>query len=158
MYFHSAYALIEPTMKLLFDAMQEESKGINQLMIDGICYDKTEAIKRRFNQKYGENAYEKIFYDYDLFQRIDTIKEICDTQKLSYELILSIMFDSDSLLPTVIENEVIRFTWMNPSINRNQKIVIDLIENYSEVARKVGFKINLFMWIRHINIKFNQNV
>lgn len=152
--FHSAYSLIEPTMKLLFDSMQTDIKSKNQIVIDGICYDKTETIKSRFNAKYGEGAYEKVFYDFNLFHRISTIKEICKTQKISYEDTLNIMFSSEKLIPTVIGNDVVRFIWLNPIVNQNKKLIIDLIEDYSENARKAGIKINLQTWLEHVKTTF----
>lgn len=133
--FHSAYALIEPTMKLLVDSMGADVKSRNQQIIDGICYDKTENIKRNFNKKYGEGAYEKIFYDFNLFHRMITIEQICETQHIPYEEVLDIMFSEEKLLPTAIDSETVKMIWMDSKIHQNKELIIDLIENNKEVAR-----------------------
>lgn len=150
--FHSAYALIEPTVKLLVNSMKEETK--NAQIIDGICYDKTDEIKKNFNKKYGEGAYEKIFYDFNLFHRMTSICEICDKQNISYENVLSIMFGEDNLLPTVIDSKVVKVIWLNPSIHENKQLILDLIEDYSEQARRNHFTITIEKWLEHVNTKF----
>lgn len=154
--FHSAYALIEPTIKLLVDSLEQDVFTVNQLIIDGICYDKTETIRQSFNRKYGESAYEEIFYDFNLFHRISTIMHICEMQKIPYEQVLSIMFSEKKLLPTVIDSEVVKFIWLNPEVNQNKDIVIDLIENYSEEARKNGFCVTMEKWLEHIKVNFEE--
>ena len=152
--FHSAYALIEPTMKLLVDSMDPNIKARNSQIVDGICYDKTDQIKEGFNRKYGDGAYEKIFYDFNLFHRMNTIREICDERKISFEDVEKVMFSHNSLLPTIIDIKVVRAVWLNPKINQNKDLVIDLIEEYSEEARKNKFVITMEKWLLHIKEKF----
>lgn len=148
--FHSAYALIEPTIKLLINALAPDVKNRNRQIIDGICYDKTEEIKSAFNSKYGAGAYERIFYDFDLFHRMTTVKEIATERKIPFEQIEEIMFGDDHLLPTVLDSEVVRVIWESESLNKNKELIIDLIEDFSEEARKGKYKITKTKWLEHV--------
>ena len=148
--FHSAYALIEPTMKLLISTLDPDINNRNRQIIDGICYDKTEGIKSAFNSKYGIGSYERIFYDFDLFHRMSTIKEIATERKIPFERIEEIMFGNNHLLPTVLDSEVIRVIWESEFLNKDKELIIDLIEDFSEEARKGNFKITRIKWLERI--------
>ncbi len=149
-FFHSAYALIEPTMKLLVNALASDVSDRNRQVIDGICYDKTEEIKVAFNRKYGAEAYERIFYDFNLFHRMATVKEIAHERKIPFDQIEEIMFGDDHLLPTVLDSEVVKAVWENEFLNQNKELIIDLIEEFSEEARRGNFKITKIKWLEHI--------
>ncbi len=153
--FHSAYALIQPTVKLLVNSMEQATK--NTQIIDGICYDKTDEIKKNFNKKYGEGAYEKIYYDFNLFHRMTAIGEVCEKRNISYEKVLSIMFaEENNLLPTVIDTEVVKAIWLNSELHQNKELIFDLIEDYSQEARNDNFKITIEQWLEHIKEKFGK--
>ena len=149
-FFHSAYALIEPTMKLLVNALGTDVNERNRQIIDGICYDKTDEIKAAFNSKYGTGAYERIFYDFDLFHRMTTVKEIAVEKKIPFEKIEQIMFGEDNLLPTVLDNELVKVIWENEDLNKNKEVIINLIEDFSEEARRRKFKITKLKWMEHV--------
>lgn len=147
--FHSAYALIEPTMKLLVSTLDPDINNRNHQIIDGICYDRTEEIKLAFNSRYGIGSYERIFYDFDLFNRLSTIKEIATERKIPFEKIEEIMFGDDHLLPTVLDSEVIKMVWES-KYKDDKNLIIDLVEDFSEEARKGNFKITKIKWLERI--------
>lgn len=152
--FHSVFALIEPTIKLLMETMEKDIKVRNSIIIDGICYDNTEILKQGFNNYYGDCAYESIFYDFNLFHRMVTINKICKQKGISYNNIINIMFNEESLVPTIISSDVVKEVWLNPVINQDKNLIIDLIEDYSQIMIRQENIITIENWLEHINQKF----
>ncbi len=143
LYFHSAFALIEPTVKLLMYCINGDIRYKNKVIIDSICFDKTDELKTSFNKKFGEGSYEKVFYDFKLFNRLKTIQTLCRNRNINFDEVLKVMFDAQSLVPTVVESDVVKYIWENDSINQNKDFIIDLIENHSTLARKKKQTLNM---------------
>ena len=141
--FHSAFSLIEPTIKLLIACLKGDIKNKNRIIIDAICYDKTTELKESFNQVFGDGAYEKVFYDFSLFHRLETIKALCNEKGINYDAVLNIMFSNEHLVPTVIDSDIVRYIWENKEVNQDKDFIIDLIENKSKIAQEKGTRINL---------------
>ncbi len=141
--FHSVFALIEPTIKLLMHCINGSIKQKNKVIIDAICFDKTNELKDAFNKKFGQGAYEKVFYDFKLFNRLKTIKALCKYKNINYNNILKIMFNKQSLVPTIIGDDVVKYIWENDSVNQNKDFIVDLIENYSMLAMKGKHTLNM---------------
>ena len=132
--FHSAFALIEPSIKLLMSCLEGDRKEKNKVIIDAICYDKTDKLKESFNRVFGKDSYEKVFYDFNLFNRLKTIKKLCVENGINYEEVSKIMFSEEHLVPTVLESDVVKAIWENEEMNQDKEFIIDLIENKSKVA------------------------
>ena len=141
--FHSAFALIEPTIKLLMCCIPGDIKNKNRVLIDSICFDKTDELKKSFNNVFGPGAYEKVFYDFKLFNRINTIKELCCENRIDYRMVEDIMFNDNSLVPTVISGDVVKYIWENEEVNQDKDYIINLIEDASKLAREDGNKITM---------------
>lgn len=140
--YHSAFSLIEPTIKLLMSCIDGDIKHKNKVIIDAICFDKVDDLKEAFNKKFGENAYEKVFFDFNLFNRLKTIKSLCKNEE-EYEKVLNIMFSPTPLVPTVIGSDVVRYIWENDNVNQDKDFIINLIENHSKIAQDNKEKINM---------------
>lgn len=134
--FHCAFALIEPTVKLLFHCIDGDIKHKNQVIIDSICFDKTDELKSAFNKKFGKNAYERVFYDFNLFNRLKTIRILCQEKNISYDDILNIMFCHQHMVPTNFDSNFVRHIWENDSVNQNKDFVIGILEHFSKFARQ----------------------
>lgn len=156
-YFHSVFSLIEPAIKLLVSSFNSiDIKATNAMLIDGICKDKTENLKSAFNEKYGSGAYDDIFYNSNLFGRMHAIKEVCAKNAIPFNMICRIMFSSGKMLPTVLDNSVVELVWSNPWVHQDKDLVLDLIEDFSQEARREGFTIDVETWMEHIGEKFGK--
>lgn len=154
-YYHSIYSLIEPSIKLLISSFSNKDIiKINELLIDGICYDKTDNIKNEFNSKYGEGSYEKIYFDFNLFNRLDSLKEICEKNNVNIENVYKDMFNKNRLINTVIDYKLVALIWFSKKINSDKKIIIDLVEDYSNLAIKNNKTIKINDFIDHVKSKF----
>ena len=78
------------------------------------------------------------------------MKEIAHERKIPFDQIEEIMFGDDHLLPTVLDSEVVKAVWENEFLNQNKELIIDLIEEFSEEARRGNFKITKIKWLEHI--------
>ncbi len=134
LYFHCAFALIEPTMKLLFHCIDGDIKHKNKVIIDSICFDKADELKSAFNKKFGKNAYERVFYDFNLFNRLKTIQKLCQEKNIKYDDVLNIMFSNKHMVPTVLDSNSVRYIWENDSVNQNKDFIIGILEHFSKLA------------------------
>ena len=141
--FHSAFSLIEPTIKLLMYTIPGNIKDKNKVIIDAICFNKYDELINSFDNVFGVGAYRKVFYDCKLFNRLNTIKNLCKERRINYNSILDIMFSEEELVPTIINNDVVKYIWENDNINQDRDLIISLVNNYSKTARDNNRKITM---------------
>ena len=134
--FHSLFSLIEPTIKLLMCCLPGDIKNKNRIIIDAICYNKTENLISSFDNIFGEGSYKKVFFDNNLFNRLNTIKDLCDENDINYDSVLDVMFNDEAILPTVISSDVVKYIWENEEVNQDKDFIINLLEKYSKLARE----------------------
>ena len=111
-------------------------KNKNRIIIDAICYNKTENLINSFDNIFGEGSYKKVFFDNNLFNRLNTIKDLCDENDINYDSVLDVMFNDEAILPTVISSDVVKYIWENEEVNQDKDFIINLLEKYSTLARE----------------------
>ncbi len=141
--FHSAFSLLEPTIKLLMCCIPGDIKNKNRVIIDAICFDKYDELISAFDNIFGEGAYKKVFYDFKLFNRLNTIKDLCQENDINYDSVLDVMFSEEAMVPTIISSDVVKYIWENEEINQDKDFIINLLENYSKQAREDNRKITM---------------
>lgn len=157
-YYHSIYSLIEPSIKLLISSFKDKTiYQTNDVLIKAICNDKTENIKNDFNKKYGASSFEGFYNNFNLFDRLNNIKKICIANKIEEETIYKVMFNNNNLIKTVIDYKLVAFIWLSEKINKDKSIIIDLIEDYSNVMIKEKKNIHIEDWLEHIKKTFGNH-
>lgn len=159
--YHSVFALIEPSVKLMKNAMvQLNPSEKNAAFIDAICYDKTECIKTSINDLLGANAFELIYNNFNLFDRIKTINSVCEKAGIEPIVIYKMMFNNERLLDTLIDYRLAALIWLSDRINQNRELVVDLVESFSlsvlKSQKKTGnpWRITIEMWISYIGVRY----
>jgi len=154
-YYHSVYALIEPSVKLLMGTFPEKTTGAkNAKLINAICFDKTEEIKKSFDAEYGMGAYEKVYYDFNLFRRLETIDQICAENGINIFSVMQSMFGGSKMVNTILDPKIVAFIWCSKKINQDKELIIDLIEDYSNTEIPKGRSIDIESWIGRAKEKF----
>lgn len=150
--FHSIFALIEPTIKLMIESLNvKNAYELNEVLINAICGDETLKIKNDFNNKYGDDSFNKIFYDYNLFNRLKTLSQINNEPIIN---LYKKMFNKSNLVKTIIDYKLVALIWLSSVINQDKEIIIDLIEEYSNERIKQQKSIFIEDWLSHLKERF----
>jgi len=155
--YHGIYGLIAPTANLLFNSLSRDTREKNDLIIRAIFTGAAPTIKEQLNRSLKGDYFEKIYHNFNLFNRLGVIDEIIVKEKLDRNKIYKILFNPKELVPTLLDHKLVALIWLSGKINQNKKLIINLLEDFcNEQLINQGGKMTIKLWLNYLN-KINKH-
>ncbi len=151
--FHGVYALLAPTARLLFSSIPGPLKEKNNLIIEAIFKGPAPEIRNAVNRFLGgDGCFEKIFYNPNVFDRLNGLNAIIKENNLNQRKIYKILFTGQELVPTILDCKVVALIWLSKRLNSNRELIIDLLENFYNEQLKKRQTICVNDWIKYLEL------
>lgn len=122
-YAHPAYAVIEPSLRLMFHALADkDAEARHRILADAVLCDRHSALVDCFERRFGEGSFAAIYDTYDLYDKYQRALMYVDERELD-----RIMFEDGRLIPSDVPMGIVERLWKEEGLRARPREVLGLL-------------------------------